>query len=247
MYKYLFLLVVLFFTACSKNSIVLEKKEFKTQEKKLQKEKVIDSKNMYMQRVEFQAKQRARKALEKEVKIDSLNKVKKMKNSLHIKQKSIQSSNVNLENTFIKEDINVKDLKVLNKQELLNSMCYSKSILNKIDTKAKLYKYYPLWFFDSNLDGKIGGVGIAKYIKNRSYSSQKKLALILAKNDLSKSLKSNVKVKNILSKELKNKNIKKEFKTFSTQKSSNLIKRVVLEDIYINPKTCDLFVWVIRK
>lgn len=133
------------------------------------------------------------------------------------------------------------------KKELMQSKCYSKNILETIDTKSDLYQNMPIWFFRPNQDGVVGSVGIAEKERGRSYTKQKSAAFILAKSAISKRQKTEISSEYELYKILHGTVSGENFETSSIVRSATKVQEVVQKDIWLDPKSCELYVWAIKK
>lgn len=125
------------------------------------------------------------------------------------------------------------------------------------EKKAPVSKYplvsgLPVWVSNPNYGGVLGGVGIAKKIQGKGYAEQKRLAKQIALADLAKQIEVVVETEltkieiNIDTETLQY--YKKRFSSLSKQEvRSMLIKNAVIEDEWVDPKTGDLYVWVVIK
>ncbi|RLJ70414.1 LPP20 lipoprotein [Hydrogenivirga caldilitoris] len=119
-------------------------------------------------------------------------------------------------------------------------------------TKYPLKDGLPVWVHNPNYGGVLGGVGIAKKIPGKGYAEQKRLAKQIALADLAKQIE--IIVKSELTKVEINVDTqtlqyyKKTFNSLSEQEVREvLIKNATIEDEWIDPKTGDLYVWVVLK
>ena len=119
-------------------------------------------------------------------------------------------------------------------------------------TKYPIVNGLPVWVSNPNYGGVLGGVGIAKKIPGKGYAEQKRLAKQIALADLAKQIELIVKTEitkveiNVDTKTLQY--YKKKFSSYSEQEvRAMLIKNAVIEDEWIDPKTGDLYVWVVLK
>jgi len=133
------------------------------------------------------------------------------------------------------------------KKELMQSKCYSKNILETIETKSDLYQNMPIWFFRPNQGGVIGSIGIAEKERGRSYTKQKSAAFIFAKSDLSKRQKTQISSEYELYKILHDRVSGESFETSSIVRSATKVQQIVQKDIWLDPKSCELYVWAIKK
>lgn len=126
-----------------------------------------------------------------------------------------------------------------------------KMIITKRDihTKYPLKNGYPIWFYNPNYGGYIGAVGIARKTKNIGYPEQKRLAIMIAQANLSKQLKLLVNAE-VYTEKLRisrkdYEEYKSKLKSLSRQESSAYLRNTVVKDEWIDPKTGDLYVWVV--
>jgi hypothetical protein len=119
-------------------------------------------------------------------------------------------------------------------------------------TKYPMRNGFPIWVSDPNYGGVLGGVGIAKKIPGKGYAEQRRLAKHIAIADLAKQIEIIVKTEldkieiNVDTSKLKY--YKKKFSAYSEQEvRSMLIKNAVIEDEWVDPKTGELYIWVVIK
>lgn len=119
-------------------------------------------------------------------------------------------------------------------------------------TKYPIVDGLPVWVHNPNYGGVLGGVGIAKKIPGKGYAEQKRLAKQIALADLAKQIEVIVKTEltkveiNVDTRTLQY--YKKKFSSYSEQEvRAMLIKNAVVEDEWVDPKTGDLYVWVVLK
>ncbi len=117
-------------------------------------------------------------------------------------------------------------------------------------TKYPLVNGLPVWISNPNYGGVLGGVGVAKKIRGKGYAEQKRLAKQIALADLAKQIELIVKTEltkveiNISTKQLEY--YRKKFSSYSEQEVRQLlIRNAVVEDEWIDPKTGDLYIWVV--
>ncbi|QOY55376.1 hypothetical protein HUE87_03825 [Candidatus Sulfurimonas marisnigri] len=136
--------------------------------------------------------------------------------------------------------------RVFNKDELMQSRCYPQDILKTIDTKADLYQNKPVWFFRPNQNGYEGSVGIAEKESLKSYEEQKKVAVILAKSALSKRKKTQIASEHEALEILHNDTSGEIFETSSIVRSANRSQPTTVKDIWLDPQSCELYVWIVN-
>jgi hypothetical protein len=148
----------------------------------------------------------------------------------------------------IKSNVQLPKLKTYSytQDALLKRRCYSQKILKTIKTKYPLHNGYPIWFFRPNIEGKQGAVGIAEQLEDSSLESQKKVSLILAKTALAKrnqiQINSIYKLSTIL---IHDEEVLREIRHIVTNSKSN-IKDITVKDIWMDPKQCELYTWIIE-
>jgi hypothetical protein len=150
---------------------------------------------------------------------------------------------IGLSNENVKIKSKSSSLVKFDKNRLLNSGCYPKSILETIDTKSDIYKGKPLWFYEKNRPGVYTSIGIAEKIDN-DFDAQKSLAITLATTNLVRKIKSHVSSKQKLMKMLKDDEIANLLESSSRYKSNALVKSVELQDIWMDPNSCELYIIV---
>ena len=119
-------------------------------------------------------------------------------------------------------------------------------------TKYPFKNGLPVWVSNPNYGGYLGGVGIAKKIPGKGYAEQRRLAKHIALADLAKQVEIIVKTElekieiNVDTSRLKY--YKKKFSAYSEQEVRPMvIKNAVIEDEWIDPKTGELYLWVVIK
>ena len=131
---------------------------------------------------------------------------------------------------------------------------YPAQIVKRETPKSKypMKDGFPVWVSNPNYGGVLGGVGIAKKIPGKGYAEQKRLAKHIAIADLAKQIK--IIVKTELNKieidvdTSKLRYYKKKFSAYSEQEvRAILIKNAVVEDEWIDPRTGELYLWVVIK
>jgi len=133
------------------------------------------------------------------------------------------------------------------KKELIESRCYQKELLETINTKSALFQNKPLWFFRPNQGGVLGSVGIAEKEEGRSLAEQKKAALSLAKSALLKDKKMQMKSRHELLKIVNNEINAEIFESSAVIRSADKSSPVEVKDIWLDPQSCELYVWVISR
>jgi len=166
---------------------------------------------------------------------------------LHVDEKGTMYITLSLYKKEISLDSyeTINDFKNFDKSALMNSKCYSKKILSTLATKERFKGEYPLWYYRPNMYGKLGGVGISGKTK-KGIKKQKRLAYMLAINDIAKNSKIKIDTKEELKQTLKNEELKTEYHSDSYQKSSLHVKGQV-KDVFFDPDSCVLYMLVLNK
>ena len=132
------------------------------------------------------------------------------------------------------------------KKKLLQSRCYSKNILEHIDTKYPMYKDKPIWFYRPDMDG-IASVGISELYNDSTFDSQYKTSLALAKASLSKRkylrINSIYKLSTIF---IQDRRSQEDIHTIDT-KSKTVLNGIILKDLWLDPDSCELYTWIQEK
>lgn len=135
-------------------------------------------------------------------------------------------------------DISVKTLKQFDKTKLQSSQCYNNDILNSIETKSKMYREKPIWFYTQE---SYESIGIAKKLDDGFYM-QKKRAIMVAKSNLIKKTASYSSSKIMLMQMLKHGEEAVILDSYSEHKSFENVKDIKLQDIWLDTKTCEVYV-----
>lgn len=149
--------------------------------------------------------------------------------------------------THTQKSLPVLETRPFDKEELLRSRCYAPNILNNINTKSALYQNRPVWFFRPNQNGIVGGVGIAEKEQRRTFEEQKRVALSLAKASLSKRLKTQITSEHEALKIVHGDISGEIFDTSTVVKSSSKVSASVEKDIWLDPHSCELYIWSVAK
>ena len=134
-----------------------------------------------------------------------------------------------------------------NAAELEQSRCYDVSTLQSIQTVASFYRGKPVWFYRPNQDGVIGSVGIAEKEERSDFQTQKRVAVSLAKSDLAKRMRLQIDSRHQMTEILKHDEVGLLMEKQMSTKSVSKIMHTTLKDIWMNPKSCELYVWIIKK
>ncbi|MCK9454418.1 hypothetical protein [Sulfurimonas sp.] len=133
------------------------------------------------------------------------------------------------------------------KDELMKSRCYQKEILETISTKSALFQGKPVWFFRPNQGGVLGSVGIAEKEEGMTLREQIRVAYSLAKASFLKEQKMRIESEHELLK-IVNEDIQTElFESSTLIKSAAKSTPTEQKDIWLDPKSCELYVWIVGK
>ncbi|MCW8895239.1 MAG: LPP20 family lipoprotein [Sulfurimonas sp.] len=146
-----------------------------------------------------------------------------------------------------KTALSVLKTRPFDKDELMKSRCYAPNILKTITTKSSLYQNKPVWFFRPNQNGVMGSVGIAEKEEKRTFEEQKRVALSLAKASLEKRLKTQIISEHEVLKIVNGDTSGEIFETSSVVKSASKVQPSVEKDIWLDPYSCELYVWSVAK
>jgi hypothetical protein len=153
-------------------------------------------------------------------------------------------------NSNTKEDkISIPSLSTrpFKKDELIKSKCYSTEILQTINTKSALFQNKPVWFFRPNQNGVFGSVGIAEKSEGMNFLEQKKAASVLAKSSLLKDKKMQIESEHELLKIVDDEISGEIFESSAVIRSKAKSISVEQKDIWLDPKSCELYIWIVRK
>ena len=138
--------------------------------------------------------------------------------------------------------LKTKVVKAFNKKSLESSTCYAKNILSKIITKSTIYQNKPLWFYSQN---EHESIGIAQKI-DEDFEMQKRKSITLAKINLLKKSSSFVSSKMKLMKILKYDEEGVLLSNHSHQNNKKHIGKIKLKDIWLDTKSCELYVLILE-
>ena len=121
----------------------------------------------------------------------------------------------------------------------------------EIKSKYPLKNGLPVWVYNPNYGGYLGAVGIAKKPNKGGYPAQKRLAVMIAQSNLAKQIRLLVNAKVYTEKLRISKKdyeiYKSKIESLSKQEASAYLRNTVIKDEWIDPKTGDLYVWVVLK
>ncbi len=139
-----------------------------------------------------------------------------------------------------------RDLHLFNHEQLLNSHCYKKEQLLKIQTKASLYKGRPLWFYTPQKEGYYTSIGIAQKNGN-NFKKQRSMAVLLGKSNLMKKIRSQNSSKLQLLEVMRDDESATLYDVWGHNTSSAKVSSIRVEDFWMDPKTCELYAFVYSK
>lgn len=128
-------------------------------------------------------------------------------------------------------------------EPLLHRRCYPPAILQQIKTKAAMFNNYPVWFYRPSPKGSIG---IAEKTSGATLASQKKAAITFAKSVMQRKTDLQMNSYYKLQKVLMHDEVSKDIHWNLSAKSSGTVHDVVISDIWMDPKQCDLYIWMIK-
>ena len=124
-----------------------------------------------------------------------------------------------------------------------------KKVERKIKTKYPMKNGLPVWVYNPNYGGYLGAVGIAKKPARGGYPQQKRIAIMIAQSNLAKQIRVLVNAEVYTEKLRISKGdfetYKSKLKSLSKQEANAYLKNTVVKDEWIDPKTGDLYVWVV--
>lgn len=141
---------------------------------------------------------------------------------------------------------NKRILHVYKQEELLNSHCYKKEQLLKIQTKASLYKGRPLWFYTPQKEGYYTSIGIAQKNGN-NFEKQRNMAVLLGKSNLMKKIRSQSSSKLQLLEVMRDDESTTLYDVWGHNTSSAKVSSIKVEDFWMDPKTCEFYAFVYSK
>ncbi|TKI69247.1 hypothetical protein FCU45_06915 [Sulfurimonas crateris] len=132
------------------------------------------------------------------------------------------------------------------KEELIESRCYQRELLESINTKSELFQNKPVWFFRPNQGGVLGSVGIAEKEEGRSLAEQKRVALSLAKSTLIRDKKMQIKSRHELLKIVSDDINGEIFDSSAVIRSAESSFAAEIRDIWLDPQSCELYLWIVE-
>ena len=124
-----------------------------------------------------------------------------------------------------------------------------KKVVRQVKTKYPMKNGLPVWVYNPNYGGYLGAVGIAKKPARGGYPQQKRIAIMIAQSNLAKQIRLLVNAEVYTEKLRISKGdfetYKSKLKSLSKQEASAYLRNTVVKDEWIDPKTGDLYVWVV--
>jgi len=124
-----------------------------------------------------------------------------------------------------------------------------KVVSRKVNTKYPLKNGMPIWVYNPNYGGYLGAVGIAKKLEKGGYPEQKRIAIMIAQSNLAKQIRilvnSEVYTEKLRISKKDYEIYKSKLKSLSKQEAHAYLKNTIVKDQWIDPKTGDLYVWVV--
>ncbi len=130
---------------------------------------------------------------------------------------------------------------------LKKSRCYPPAVTGTVRTRYPLYLGRPVWFFRPDYLGKPGAVGIAEKEPGSDFERQKRAAEALAKADLAKRRRLQMDSQHRLMKILRHDIMGGTFDKRLQAKSTSRITDTLTRDLWLDPKSCELYLWVTEK
>ncbi len=129
--------------------------------------------------------------------------------------------------------------------KLMQSRCYSNDVLKSVRTKYPMHNSKPIWFYRPNENAKLASIGIAEKEEYISFAQQQRVAYSLAKSALSKRqrthMRSEDEILSVLSGEISG----GVFESSSIVKSATRVKPSHIEDVWLNPNNCELYLYLV--
>ncbi|RMD46739.1 MAG: hypothetical protein D6834_02025 [Aquificota bacterium] len=123
------------------------------------------------------------------------------------------------------------------------------SAKKEVKSKYPLKNGFPIWVYNPNYGGYLGAVGIARKTKRGGYPQQKRVAIMIAQSNLAKQIRilvnAEVYTEKLRISKKDYETYKSKLKSLSKQEASAYLKNTVVKDEWIDPKTGDLYVWVV--
>ncbi|MEK7813646.1 MAG: hypothetical protein AAB296_07780 [Candidatus Desantisbacteria bacterium] len=100
----------------------------------------------------------------------------------------------------------------------------------------------PAWFYQP---GVLGAVGAAEKQEKGGYAAQKRLAIVIAQAEIAKQIEIIINTELQTEKTMVNNDYHSKLSSLSKQETQQLIKNAVVKEEWTNPKTGELYVWVV--
>jgi hypothetical protein len=104
----------------------------------------------------------------------------------------------------------------------------------------------PSWIYNPNSDGKIGGVGSAK-THTRGKSAQRRVAISRALDEIATQMGTKVSTVISTSASVSSGTASSSMQTYSFQTTDGKIVKAYIKRMWHNPRTDELFVWMVVK
>lgn len=108
---------------------------------------------------------------------------------------------------------------------------------------------YPVWFYNPGHEGYLGAVGMAKKQERGGYAAQKRLAVTIAQAELARQIEvfvnSDLQTEKTIIDTKADQYYKAKLSSLTTQETYQLIKNAVVKDEWVDPKTENLYLWVV--
>ena len=169
------------------------------------------------------------------------------------KETTLQKAEENFKELDMESEKSTEELILQdNSTKKINILQENKSIQPKelkIKTKYPLKNGYPVWVYNPNYGGYLGAVGIAKKTQKGGYPQQKKIAIMIANANLAKQINliinSEVYTEKIRISKKDYEEYKTKLRSLSKHSAKAFLKNTIVKDEWIDPKTGDLYVWVV--
>jgi len=108
---------------------------------------------------------------------------------------------------------------------------------------------YPVWFYNPGHGGCLGAVGMAKKQERGGYAAQKRLAVTIAQAELAKQIEvfvnSDLQTEKTIIDTKADRHYRAKLSSLTTQETYQLIKNAVVRDEWVDPKTEEMYIWVV--
>ena len=132
-------------------------------------------------------------------------------------------------------------------ETMKNSHCYRYAPKAAVQTKYGLYLGRPIWFFRPDYAGHVGSVGVAEAQEGDTFARRKAAAVSLARADLARRRKIRLDSSHELLRIMKHDVMGGTFEKSLRSRSAAKVMHTKLEDIWLDPKSCEVYAWVVEK